>query len=114
MKKIKTPSIVIIGVITLITIVLWVVFGVLRIVITQPSPDIPDEILSPITPTLDTSTISELENRTHLSESEIGQNIITPQSPTPVPIPENVLQELVQETPTASPSPATSEAQVSP
>ena len=112
MKKIKTPSPVIIGVITLITIVFWIVFGVLRIVITKESPDVQPEILEPITPTLDTDTINQLEGRVNLSESEIGQTVIEIQSPTPAPIPQELLQELTQESPSPSPSPATGEGQL--
>jgi hypothetical protein len=74
MKKIPTPSPVVLGVITLITVVFWIAFGIIRIVTTTEEIDVPPEILAPLTPTLDTSIISSLENKIYLSETEIGNS----------------------------------------
>jgi hypothetical protein len=62
MKKTKLPSPVTLAILTLITVVFWISFGVLRILTAKPSPKVSAEILNPLTPTLDTETLNKIES----------------------------------------------------
>lgn len=98
-KKSRIPSLVTIIILTAITLIFWVVFSIVRAFTTKPSPSVPDDILQGLTPTLDTASLSNIQNRTFLSEGEIGQTKLsaTP-SGTVAPTP------TATATPTASPS----------
>jgi hypothetical protein len=98
-KKSKVPSLVTIIILTAITLIFWVVFSIVKTLTTKPSPTVPEDILQGLTPTLDTTSLSEIQKRTFLSEEEIGQTKLsaTP-SATIIPIP------TATTTPTASPS----------
>lgn len=102
MKKTKIPSLVTIAILTAITIVFWVFFSAYRAFTTKPSPSVSENILQPLTPTLDTDALSKIQGRTFLSEQQIGGTIITGTTPsattTPTPTPTTI------PTPTASPS----------
>ena len=110
MKKTKTPSIVTISTLTLITILFWVFFSVYRVFTIKPPDEVPEEILSPIDPALDSNALSNLTKRKYMDESLIPDvsvgNIPTPQliistpSPTQSPIP------LPNESSTPTPSPS--------
>lgn len=63
MKKLKVPSSVTIAILTLITIIFWIVFGVIRIIVFKPSPSIPEQILTPLNPTLDKKTVDKIQER---------------------------------------------------
>lgn len=73
MKKKKPPVIVTIMTLSVITIVVWIVFGVIRLVKTPTVlKDVPEEIISPLTPTLDIETLKKLENSLFFSDTQIG------------------------------------------
>ncbi len=97
MNKSKVPSFVSLIILTAITSVFWVIFGVYRIFTTKPSPKVSDEILETVNPELDRETIGKIRNRIFFEESQIPQTQIT-QTPIPAPT------ELPTPTPTASPS----------
>lgn len=94
MKKSKTPNLVILAILTTITAAFWVFFSVYRVFTNEPSPNVPPEILEPVSPTLDSDVIDKIQGRIFFSEGEIGITQI--QSPTPGAGPTS--------TPTASPS----------
>lgn len=97
MKKSRIPSLVTIAILTAITLVFWVFFGVYRAFTTKPSPSIPESILQALSPTLDSNALSKIQSRTFLSEGEIGS--ATPSATTtPQPIP------TITPTPTSTPS----------
>lgn len=73
MKKNKAPSIVAIAVLTLITVVFWIFFSVLRLLSTKPAVSVPDEILAPINPTLDTNVLNSLQQRYYLEAGQIPE-----------------------------------------
>ncbi len=100
MKKMKTPSLVTLAVLTTITILFWIFFSVYRIFASKPSTSVPPEILEPVTPTLDSATLEKITQGVYLSEGEIPQNIMT--SPTASPTP------TASSTPTPTPSPTAS------
>ncbi|OGM56072.1 hypothetical protein A3E46_02905 [Candidatus Woesebacteria bacterium RIFCSPHIGHO2_12_FULL_46_16] len=98
MKKTKTPSLVTITILTTITVIFWVFFTVYRVFINEPAPNIPAEVLEPLTPNLDKDTIDKIEARLFFSEGEIGATQFATASPSASPTPEATA------TPTSSPS----------
>jgi hypothetical protein len=98
MKKMKTPSLVTLAILTTITIIFWILFSVFRIFASKPSVSIPPEILEPVTPTLDSESLNKIVQGVYLSEGEIPTTILSIPSPTPSALP----------TPTISPSPTAS------
>lgn len=95
MNQQKLPNLVNIAIFTLITILAWIGFGVFRQVTKEPEPEVNQEILEPLDPTLDTSTLNQLESRVYLSDPEVealvGQTIVIEEEeesvlPSPTPI----------------------------
>ncbi len=81
MKKIKIPNIITILILTAVTIIFWIIFSVVRIFSTDPSPSIPEEILNPLNPNYDKSVVDKIEQRIYFDNEQIFE--ITEQSPTP-------------------------------
>ncbi|MFZ5932483.1 MAG: hypothetical protein ACOYT7_00115 [Patescibacteria group bacterium] len=96
MKKSKVPSLVTIAILTTITVLFWVGFSVYRIFTDEPEPNVPGEILEPVSPTLDSETIDKIQGRIFFGEQEVQTQILLP-SPTPTESP--------TASPTASPTP---------
>ena len=73
MKKqaIKTPNLVIIAVLTVITIAFWITFDVFRTLTIKEKPAVPPEILAPLNPTLDSSSLQGLQERIQMTDAEI-------------------------------------------
>jgi hypothetical protein len=63
MKK-QTPTLVIITILTLVTVIFWVGFSIINRLKTKPSLNIPDQILKPISPNLNQEILDKLETRT--------------------------------------------------
>lgn len=112
MKKAKTPSLVTLAVLTTITVLFWVFFSVYRIFSSEPSPNIPAEILEPVSPTLDRSLIDKIEGRIFFREGEVTTQI---QIATPTATPTETPTASPTASPTLSPTPtATAEASPTP
>jgi len=63
MKRNKLPNVVILLILTLITAVFTIIFNIYSsFTAVQPS-SVPEEILSPVTPSLDTKTIEIIKNK---------------------------------------------------
>jgi len=75
MKK-KTPAIITILILTLITVLFWVGFGVFRVFTTGPKIEVPPEVLNPLTPTLDNNALEAIEQSIYFGENELVENII--------------------------------------
>lgn len=98
-KKQRLPNLVAVLVLTLITAVMWVSFSVYRAVVNNPAPVVPAEVEAPLTPVLDNDSMTQIESRLFIDESQIPDNVVTQQSlnvtplpvatpfPTPTPIP---------------------------
>ena len=71
MKNIKTPSLVTIAILSVITVVFWTVFGIFSLLSTPTDIKVPEEVLNPINPTLDIATLRSVEGKTFFSESQI-------------------------------------------
>lgn len=118
MRKPKAPRLVTISIITTATIILWIFFEVYRIFTSQSLPDIPEGLLAPINPTLDTQSLDKIQGRVLLGEEEIPEILIpiapsisTPELSTPTPTP-TTFEEIGQPedttpTPTATESAGT-------
>ena len=92
MKKNKTPGIVILAILTLITSVFWLIFGLFRVFTVRPSSSVEEELLAPIDPTLDAKALDSLEERNFLEDSEIPdivyQTAVVEETPLPQETPE--------------------------
>lgn len=59
----KLPNVVNLMILTLVTILIWLVFNIYRSFTRQAPPAVPVEIVLPINPRLDTTTIDQMEQR---------------------------------------------------
>jgi len=91
MKKEKTPNIVSLAILTLITSILWIFFSLYRVFIEKSDTNVPQEILEPLSPTLDEAIISEIEKKVFIEQNQIPDTIVT--------------KEIIDETTEQSPSP---------
>lgn len=88
MTKQKTPSLVTIGILTLITVVFWIIFGVVRVFKGEAKTvDIPTEMLTPLNPTLDKKVVDKLRQRIYFDkdvsfEIAVPGTLIIPEAPT--------------------------------
>lgn len=103
MRRDKTPSYIRLGILTVITTISWVFFGVYRTLTSKPTPTLSAEILAPFDPTLDTVKIDAMQGKTFFGEGETS--ILTP-TPTPSATP--------TASPTASPTPTGTPEEVTP
>lgn len=98
MKKLKVPNIVTIMILTVITISFWIVFSVVRIFRTEPTPSIPPEILNPLNPNYDKTAVDKIQGRIYFDKEQVFETVQSSPSPTTGPT----------TSPTASPEAATS------
>ncbi len=75
-SKKKTPAIVKTGILTAITVIVWIVFEVVKILMSKAPPAVSADILAPVNPTLDESALNKLQNRMYINPEEIGNNTI--------------------------------------
>ena len=102
MKKNSLPAPIIILILTLLTAILWVGLNIYRTVTVKPLPPIPEKILKPLTPTLNTSVIQKIESAIFLPDSQIPPISITVPSNAPAAV--VTAKPLPTVTPEASPS----------
>ena len=102
MKR-RTPNIVIISALTLITILLWISVGVYEILTGEPEEVIvEEEVLNPLDPNLDVQTLNSINSKVYIPESQASQLVDTivateesegekpqslPSTPSPTPTP---------------------------
>lgn len=65
MKKTKLPKIITLIILTSITIVFWVFFNIYSTVTKKTITAVPEEILLPINPKLDSEIINQIEERVY-------------------------------------------------
>ncbi|HTK03292.1 MAG TPA: hypothetical protein VL401_00790 [Alphaproteobacteria bacterium] len=68
MKNTKLPNLISILVLTLLTAVTWISFGIYRAFTTKPAPVVKKEVSEPLNPTLDKDVINSLGNRLFLND----------------------------------------------
>jgi hypothetical protein len=102
MEKKKTPNLVILGILSLITIILWIAFGAYRAVTTEAPTKVAAAILEPLSPLLDTETLGTISSRLFFQEQDLPETLIlTPEpSPSPSPTPEAEEEETATESAT--------------
>ena len=113
MKKEKTPKIVSLAILTLITSVLSIFFSLYRLFTEKSDIKVSAEIIEPLSPNLNEKVISEIENRVFIEQNQIPDNIITKepvpnetekQSPSPEPTGQQLEQGEAEPEPTATTS----------
>ena len=77
MPKTKPPSLVTVLILTLITVIMWVGFDVLRLFNQPATPSVPENVSRQIDPTLDQSAIDQLESRIFLDDTQIPDTVIS-------------------------------------
>jgi hypothetical protein len=97
MKKRKAPRFVTVAILTTITVVFWVFYGLYNILTSTPPVNVPPEILAPIDPTLNKKALDNIQNRIFFEENEAEMPLI-PQAPSPTP--EEGEEETTEVTPT--------------
>jgi len=71
MRKTKVPSLVTVAFFTMLTVIGWTVFGVIRILTTKSVPvNISTDILAPINPTLDKNTVDKIQQTLYFDNNE--------------------------------------------
>ncbi|MEK7061279.1 MAG: hypothetical protein AAB954_01310 [Patescibacteria group bacterium] len=71
MKKLKVPNIVTIMILTVITILFWIILSVIRIFQKEPTPTIPSEILNPFNSSYDKSVVDKIEKRIYFDKEQV-------------------------------------------
>jgi hypothetical protein len=107
MKKAKLPNIVTVLIFSLATSVLWLFFGIYRAVTKLQPTSVPEEVLTPLNPSLDSQILQEIEKRGYIDENQMPQQAVTapnetPSLQNPLPTPETLIE--ITTTPSASPS----------
>lgn len=111
MKKEKKPNVVILGILTLVTIVFWIGLSAYRSLTLEPSVNVPPEILEPISPTLDLESLSKVGGRIYFQDQDLANIVLAPPpSPSPEATPEPTELPEEQEEATESATSETSEA----
>lgn len=108
MKPPRPPRFVTLAIMTTITVIFWVFFSVYKILSSQIEPSVGPDILSPLSPTLDTDSLNTIQNSLYFEETEINslQSIEPEVTTTPTPLPESTGTfdtETTQVTPTIEP-----------
>lgn len=111
MKKQKKPNLVILGILTLITIIFWIGLSAYRSLTSEAPIKVPGEILEPISPALDTETLNKVSGKLFFLEQELAEIIlISSPSPSPTASPEPTQLPEEQEEATESATSETNEA----
>jgi len=111
----KMPFSVKLLILTAFTVVLWVGFEVYRVLTSEPTPQVPEYILAPLSPTLDISSLNSIGQRINLTEEEIGDTVLLerPSGSTVVaPAPIEIYSAPAFLQPEGSPIPASNEGEV--
>lgn len=101
MRKSKAPRLITVLIATTVTIVFWIFFSVFRIFVSTPPVIVPEELLTPLSPILDTTSLENIEKRVYFEEHEIqefalpeGIDIPTTSEPTPTILEEEGLEDI--------------------
>lgn len=62
----KLPVVVTLLILTLITVIFWISFGIYRSFTNEPESTVSEETLLPLNPILDTETINEIKERKYV------------------------------------------------
>lgn len=97
MKSKKLPSQVVVLILSVITIVSWAFFDILRAFVQKPAPTVEAEVIAPLTPSLDKKVLEEVGTRIYLEESQIPETVLAPTAveeiPEEIPVEEIIPEE---------------------
>lgn len=99
-----------IAVLSLITVLIWFGSEIFRSLSKSPETKVPDEVLTPLDPTLDEAALNKLENSLFFDASQIPL-LASPspiESPTATTAPEASPEAEASSSPNVSPEPTTS------
>jgi hypothetical protein len=85
MRKLKPPRLVTVAIFSTVTIIFWVFYSFYDLLTSTPDTKIPPEILSPISPILDTDILDNLQGRVFFNKGETTVSLAVQQTPTPTP-----------------------------
>lgn len=105
MKKPKAPKLITVAILTTITIVTWIFFSVYNVLTKKPPVTVPEEILAPVDPTLNSQALDKLENRIYFEENDVAA-LPTPTPEEEEPPEEGVVQEEEAQTQTQEATPS--------
>jgi hypothetical protein len=71
MKKEKTPAIVSLAILTLITSIVWIFFSLYRVFSKKTDVKVPENIVEPFSPELNEKIISEIENKVFIDQNQL-------------------------------------------
>lgn len=71
MYRPKPPKLVTIAIITTITIITWVFFGLYQILTEETDVNVPETLLQEINPTLDITTLNAVSGRLFFEEGQV-------------------------------------------
>lgn len=63
MKNKKLPSLIILMILTVITVLFWISFTIYQVFTNEPSSIVPEEIILQLDPKLDVNTIKKMSDR---------------------------------------------------
>lgn len=62
-KNKKLPSVIVLMILTVITILFWISFSVYKVFTNNEPLSVPEKVIEPLNPNLDMRTLNEIENR---------------------------------------------------
>lgn len=77
-NKKSLPRIVVFSILTMITTFVWIAFEVYRVVTARPPLEDVSGVLTELNPTLDSNALTNLSQRVHLEDTEIGETSLVP------------------------------------
>lgn len=108
MKKSSLPKPITILILTLLTALIWVGLNIYRTVAVKPVAPVPENILKPLNPTLNTDVLQKIEASIFIQDSEvppINVSVGEVLTPTPVPTTTPEATAIPEASPSASPNP---------
>lgn len=99
MNKQKIPRMIPLALLTTVTVVLWVFLDIYRYFRKAPPVVVPEEIITPLDPSLDMNILSNIKSRIKIDENSMPQITVAPTPKPIVPTPIPVASPLGTETP---------------
>lgn len=93
----KFPFSVQLVILTLITVFIWIGMDIYRTLTDRTSPSVPQEILTPVNPEINTQTLDLLKERLYLIDGEIEDTLIIEGEEEEDATGQELIEELVEE-----------------
>lgn len=116
--KLKPPRIITVLIFTTITLVIWIIAGVIAVFKSDKVVDVAEEIRMPFDPALDIEQINAIEKSLYFSQNElVDTSLIQPiieEEVIPTVTPNEELEAQPTETPNATQTPSPTETPITP